>query len=208
MSAPRTRRRPGLLALGIALVVVSALGAVSLFTVFSDTQRVVLVVAPVDAGQTIGAEDLAVTDATVGPDLAVVPAGELDAVVGAVARVPLLAGQLLSPEAVLDGPPVPGDGAAVVGLPLTRTQMPAGGLQAGDRILVVDTPQAGGEPPTGVPDAIPATVLRVVTDPDDPTIAVVDVVAPVDDARSLGARGATGRIAVVLEASVSLDQEG
>jgi hypothetical protein len=208
VSAPRTRRRPALLALGVALVVVSALGAVSLFTVFSDTERVVLVVQPVEAGQTIGADALAVTDATVGPDLAVVPAGDLDAVIGATARVPLLRGQLLSPDAVVDGPAVPGEGEDLVGLPLTRNQMPASGLQAGDRILVVDTPQPGGEPPAGVPAAIEATVLRVVPDPDEPSIVVVDVIAPPDDARSLAARGATGRVAVVLADSVALERVG
>lgn len=206
VSPPRTRRRPALLALGVALVVVSALGAAALFTAFSGTERVLVVVSAVDAGQPVPAGALAVTDATVTPDLAVVPAGELDDVVGSTALVPLLAGQLLSPDAVGDGPAVPGDGRSVVGLPLARTQLPATGVQAGDTVLVVDTPQAGGDPPSGVPAAIEATVLRVVVDDVDPSLAVVDVVAPVDDARRLAARAGTGRIHVVLTDGVALER--
>ena len=208
VSAPRTRRRPALIALGIAMVVVSALGAVSLFTVFSDTERVVLVVGAVAAGDTVQATDLAVTDATVGPDLAVVPGADLDTVIGSTALVPLLQGQLLAPQAVGSGETAPGDGQSVVGLPLTRNQLPAVPLQAGDTILVVDTPQSGGDPPTGVPDAIEATVLGVDVDPEDETLVVVDVLAPTDDARGLAARGGTGRIAVVLTESVSARELG
>jgi hypothetical protein len=208
VSAPRTRRRPALLALGVALVVVSALGAVSLFTFFSDTQRVVLVVDAVAAGEPVPAEALAVTDATVTPDLAVVPADRLESLVGSTALVPLLPGQLLSPDAVGDGPAVPVEDRSVVGLLLTRGQLPATGVQAGDVVLVVDTPQPGGEPPSGVPAAIEATVLGVDVDPDDPSLLVVDVVADPDDARSLAARGATGRISLVLLSSVSLDPVG
>lgn len=208
VSPPRTRRRPALIALGVGLIVVSALAAVSLFTAFSDTERVVLVVSPVSAGQLVQSGDVAVTDATVGPDLAVVPATEIDSVIGSTALVPLLGGQLLTPEAIGAGSTAPGDGTSLVGLPLTRAQLPSVGVQAGDTVLVVDTPQAGGEPPTGVPASIEATVVAVDVDADDPTLVMVDVLAPTDDARALAARGGTGRIAVVLTESVNVRPVG
>jgi hypothetical protein len=148
-------------------------------------------------GTALSSADLAVTEVSVDPAVATLPASALGGLVGQVAAVPLTAGTLVAPDSVRPvGPPTAGQVLVAVALPATR--MPVGGLSAGDRVQVVSTPPRDGELPADPPTTIDATVVRLGA-PDLDGVTVVDLsAAPADGAR-LAAWSATGRVALVLQ---------
>jgi len=84
LPATKTRRRSGVLAAGVALVAVGALGAAYLTQVVGDTARVVAVARDVQPGEMIKRVDLTVADVSTDPALRPVPANRLsDLVVSA-----------------------------------------------------------------------------------------------------------------------------
>jgi hypothetical protein len=193
----RTRRRPGMLAAGIALVAVGALGAAYLAEVVGQTMPVVAVARDVPAGQVIERADLTVAEVSSDPALSPIPAAALTGLVGQRAAVALTAGSLLTDAAVTDQL-LPTGGQSLVGVALTTSQLPAQPLRAGDRIRIVDTPVSQGEPPATTPASIAGLVVSV-SEPDQAGVTVVDVTVPSARAADLAARVATGRIALVLD---------
>jgi hypothetical protein len=195
--AVRTRRRPGMLAAGIALVAIGALGAAYLAQVVGHTTPVVAVARDVEAGQLIERADLAVAQMSSDPALSPIPADSLPGLVGRRAAVALTAGSLLTDAAVTDQL-LPAGGQSLVGVALTSSQLPAQPLRAGDRVRIVDTPVSQGEPPATTPASIAGLVVSV-SGPDQAGVTVVDVTVPSGRAADLAARVATGRIALVLD---------
>jgi hypothetical protein len=195
--APRGRRRPGLIALGVALIAVGALASAWLVSSSSERTSVLIAARDIPYGAVVSDADLAGTDVAVDAGVAVVPASERDALIGQVASSAVPAGWLLAPGQISPAAP-PAAGQVLVGLPLKSDRLPAGGLAAGDRILVVDTPPADADPPTGPPATLAATVVRV--GPVDLNgVSVVDVTVSAGDGPALAARAATGRIAIVVQ---------
>lgn len=196
----RARRRPALIALGLALVALSVLASVYLASMFGQTYRVLAVTTDVARGATITAADLGPVELPTGPTLLQpVPAEELDQMVNKVATADLMAGQLLTRTSVADELQ-PAAGRSIVGVALAPNQMPATeDLRAGDAVRVVETPATGGEPPTEAPFTIAATVVGVEpTDIGDQTVVDVEVTSA--NAAALAARAATGRVAIVIDA--------
>ncbi len=110
----RLRRRPAVIGLGIALIVLGSLGAAWLVTTLAGAAGVVVAARDIPAGQVITAEDLRVADiggTTTGT--AYIPAGALDDAIGRRTTVPLLTGQVVPPQAITGarlvptGPPRP-----------------------------------------------------------------------------------------------------
>jgi len=197
VAAPKGRRRPGLLALGIALVAVGALAAVWLVNSASQRLPVIAVVRDVPYGSVLTDADLGTANVSVDSTVQTIPASESSSIVGSVAATDLTAGSLLTPGQVTTVAP-PGPGQVLVAVAVPANRMPAGGLQAGDHLLVVDTPNSDAEP-SGVPPAtISATVVRLgATDVNG--VTVVDVTVATGDGPALAARTASGRIALVVE---------
>lgn len=193
------RRAAGRTALGVALVLVGALAAAWLLAGSSDRAAVLVLARDVPYGQSLTAADLTTAEVLVDPGVRTVPASEMDTVLGQVAATGLAAGSLLAPGQVTAGfPPVAGQ--ALVGLPVQAGHLPAGGLTAGDRVLVVDTPQADADPPAGTPASIPAQVVRV-GEADLNGQIVVDVTVDAGSGAALAVRAATGRFVLVLQAA-------
>ncbi|MFZ0323692.1 MAG: SAF domain-containing protein [Actinomycetes bacterium] len=191
------RRRPGLIALGIALIAVGALAAVWLVNSAGQRTPVVALVRDVPYGSVITEADLGSAEVSVDSTVQTIPASETGSIVGSVAATDLTAGSLLG-RGQLTAVAPPGTDEVLVAVAIPATRMPAGGLQAGDRLLVVDTPNPDADP-SGVPPAtIPATVVRLgATDVNG--VTVVDVTVATGDGPALAARTASGRIALVVE---------
>jgi hypothetical protein len=195
----RARRRPALIALGLALVALSVLASVYLATSLNRTYQVLAVTQEVPRGTVIEASDLASVDLPTGPTLLKpVLAEQLDQIVGKIAATDLGPGQLLTKDSAVDalGPPT---GQSIVGVALAPSQMPTTDLRPGDKVRVVETPATGGEPPTEAPFAIAATVIDVEPSPLGDQM-VVDVQVTSNNAAALAARAATGRVAIVIDA--------
>ena len=197
VAPPRTRRRRGVLAAGVALVALGALGAAYLTQTVGGTVAVVAVVRDVAPGEVVQAADLTIADVTTDPALSPVPADRLPSVIGQRAAAALTAGSLLT-DAAVTSTVVPPQGRSLVGVALTAAQLPAEPLQPGDRVRIVDTPTAQGEPPTTSPATIAGEVASAVG-PDDAGLTVVNVTVPTGQAADLAARVATGRVALVLD---------
>lgn len=196
----RARRRPALIALGLALVALSVLASVYLTSTLGQTYQVLAVKGEITRGTVIAATDLATVELPTGPtQLKPVPADQLDQMVGKTAAADLNAGQLLTPTSVVDELQ-PAAGQSIVGIALAPNQMPASyELRAGDAVRVVETPASGGEPPVEVPFAIAATVIGSKQSELGDQM-VVDVEVASANAAGLAARAATGRVAIVIDA--------
>ena len=197
MPPPRSRRRPGLYALGVVLVAVGALAAVWLVNSTGDRVPVLTLARDVSYGDTITRADLTTANVARDASARVVPADQLNMVVGKVAATSLVLGSLLAPGEFMTARP-PGVGQVLVPLAMPASRLPAGGLAPGDKILVVDTPPADADAPDAAPASISATVVRVGR-PDVNDVTVIDVTAVQGDGPALAVRSATGRFALVLE---------
>jgi len=195
----RARRRPALIALGLALVALSVLASVYLTSTLGQTRQVLAITTEISRGTAIKSSDLAAVDLPTGPTLLQpVGADRLEEMEGKLAATDLLPGQLLTEASAVEelGPPA---GQSIVGVALAPNQMPTTDLKAGDAVRVVETPATGGEPPAGAPFAISATVIDV----EPSTLGdqmVVDVQVASSNAAGLAARAATGRVAIVIDA--------
>lgn len=198
---PRARRRPGLLVAGAAMVALGALAVIWLVSASGHRVDVVLVARDVPYGQAITAGDLTTTPVSVDASVAVIPANQASKFIGSVTTSNLAAGSLLTrSEVSSSGVLQPGE--VLVPLPLPGDRVPAAGLEAGQRLEVVDAPPSGADPPVAAPRTITGTVLRV-GKPDVNGTVVVDLVAATTDGPGLATRAATGRFAIVVLPAVT-----
>lgn len=194
----RQRRRPMLLAAGAVLVLIAALVSYVSLSSLASTDTVVVTATPVAKGDVIEATDLATIEVAAGQAPGAFRVEDSAALVGQFAAVDLPVGSLLTGESVQANLPVAA-GTSIVGIAVTSAQLPATGLRAGDRIRIVSTPVAQGEPPVDAPPTVDATVFAV--RPDERGGLIVDVAVPTSRAADVAARAATGRIALVLDGS-------
>lgn len=193
----RSRRRPAVIAAGIALVIVGSLGAWYYATSARQTQAVFVTAVDIARGETIETSDLKTIDLDGRQPTDAIPVDRVDEVIGQVATVDLPEGSLLTPR-TFDSTLAIGSGESLVGFTLTGAQMPSYPLSAGDTVRIVDTPVAQGDPPVETPDSFAATVFTVTRNADAGQW-VVNVIVPKGQAADLAARAATGRVALVLD---------
>jgi hypothetical protein len=204
----RRQRRPTFILVGLLLVLVAGAAAAQLYLQVGGRTAVLAVARPVPAGHSITGQDLTEVRISVDPALRVVPASERSRVVGQIATVDLLPRSLLTREA-LAAASVPGPGQAIVGVALKPGQMP-NDLKAGDRVMLVLTPPAGGASaaaPTGqgqtsrvlVDDAEVFDLRQAETD----QATVASVLVAQDDAAAVARAQATGQVSLVLVAAPS-----
>jgi hypothetical protein len=119
---------------------------------------------------------------------------------GQVARVPIPAGALLTPDVLTRGPALPSQGEALVGVALAPGAAPADGLTAGDLVRVVRLPvtaelrdeiiRSGGD--RLVLAAVPVWAVR----PGKDGATVVTLRVPVDYADHIAGLSARGAVAL------------
>lgn len=196
---PKGRRRPGLIAAGIALAALGALVAVWLVTSAGDRTEVVVAARDVPYGSTITTADVRTSAVAVDASVPTIAADDMAGVVGQVAATNLVAGALVAPGQLMPAAP-PQAGQVLVPLPVTAERVPASGVRAGDRLLVVDTPPAAADPTTADPRTFEVTVAGW-GPPDLNGVSVIDVVVDAAQGPDLAVRAATGRFALVLLAA-------
>ncbi|MFB7301433.1 SAF domain-containing protein, partial [Streptomyces rubiginosohelvolus] len=143
VAAPRLvrqrRRRPGLIALSVALIAAGGLSGAVLYAASGQRSAVVVVSRDVPVGSLIAKEDLAQASIALDPAVKSVKASRTDSLIGQRAAVDLRAGNLLSPAQVTKETLV-GPGDQVVGVSVKPSQLPATKLAPGQRVLIVSTP--------------------------------------------------------------------
>jgi hypothetical protein len=199
----RPRRSRARIALGVAIVALSALGTVYLTSMQGQVMQVLAVSSAVTRGEVIDATDLVVVELPAGPSaLDPVAAVSLDVVVGQVATTELLPGSLLTMSAFTQALS-PEPGSSIVGLLLAANQMPSVPLHAGDPIRLVDVDEpAGGEVAGGEVAAEPASIPAAIVSVGAVGAAgqvVVSVEMDQSQAATWAALAANNRVAIVLE---------
>jgi len=196
------RRRPGVVALAVALVAAGILASTAVYSVTDRRLQVLLVEATVPAGAVIHAGDLGTAKVSVGSRVQVIPATRLDQVLGHVAGTALHRGMLLTP-AELATERSPGPGQALVPLPVRPSALPANGLRAGDHVLVCATPgihkQAGSGNSASAPSPpLSGVVAAVSLANHSDGFDVVDVIVWAKSGPDLAALASTGQFALIV----------
>jgi Flp pilus assembly protein CpaB len=161
-----TRRRTlpgGRAVVGGFLVAVSATGIFAAWSAASSgpTARYVVINADIAPGERIDADDLSLVGVDLPPSQRRVSFTDVDAIVGATALAPLVAGQLVQSSDVAK--PLGAPERAQVSLRLEPGAAVGGDLRAGDTVDVIATYTSGGEPQTSTISR-DALVVRVVSD--------------------------------------------
>ena len=186
-------------------------------TVLTKHSKVLAVSRDVPVGAPITSADLMVASMTKDPNLSPIPASEESQIVGMVAQVGLVKGELLTREQVGTRSGFT-TGQMLVALPLKQGQFPARGLTAGQTVLIVGTPGANGSAATsgggsevnssssgtssgtGSPQAsgIEGTVAEVGAMNQATQVTVIDVRVSSSDGVSVAQLASTGNLAVIL----------
>lgn len=127
------------LALGVLILVVSALAALWLFTTSSDRTEVLALANQVERGEVLGIEDLVTVEIASDEALVVLRPEQVTEMIGRVALTDLPAGVLAVPSQFAEASPlVAGEG--IVGLDLTSGQVPSSRLTPATTVSVILTP--------------------------------------------------------------------
>lgn len=196
LRSPRSRCNTGRIALGLVVLAISALAAVVVFSSAADRVTVIGVARDVPAGKAITESDLRDVSISRGSGLRTIPTQDASKVVGRTAAVGLVAGSLLSPGQLADGPLLP-TGTVVTGAVLKSGQFPVG-LGIGDQVDVVETAAADS---SGVGEPVPrgsATVVDLSESGDGQGAVTVSLAVRSESAAAISSAGAAGRLSLVV----------
>ncbi|SNT33720.1 SAF domain-containing protein [Actinacidiphila glaucinigra] len=216
VAAPRMvrqrRRRPGLIALSVALIAAGGLSGAVLYSRSGHRTPVIVVARDVPVGSRITEADLATASIALDSAVRSVKASRAGGLVGQRAATDLKAGSLLAPSQVTDQSLL-GPGEQLVGVSVKPSQLPATPLVPGEKVLIVSTPDSNGAPSrtatngdgstaeNGVgPVALSAKVVAVGRPAAAAGALVVDVAVPAAEGPALAAQVATGNVALVVVA--------
>jgi len=196
------RRKPAMIALAVVMAGTGALLSVAVYRHANHAVPVVLVTAPVPVGAPITAADLSQASVTVSAGVKVIPAAQLDEVIGEIAAVGLRPGTLLSPpDLTTRQPPAPGQ--ELVPVAVKPALLPAGGLSPGDHVLLVPTPGdqgAGGQAgaAASLVSPVPAVVAAVNAVTDQDGFDVVNLLVRASSGTAVAQQVSTGQFAFIL----------
>ncbi|HMR48137.1 MAG TPA: SAF domain-containing protein [Arachnia sp.] len=183
----RARRSPRLIALGVLVVALGALGAAALHTMNNDRVPVLAMAVDVGRGETISAESITTVEIPATLAEGALTPDEADQLVGQRARSDLLQGSYPRPDHVGDAA-LP-DGEVLIGLRLPLGRMPVTTMPPGTQVQLVslvDNAQA-----SAVVTSLPAAV-------GDGETFVLDVRVRADQATTLTRLAATDQVALIM----------
>jgi hypothetical protein len=194
-SVPPIRQRSYTrIAIGVVVLGLSTLGVVSLRSGDSASTIALVVNRTVASGERINASDVRSIRVPATIDAHVVPAAELNRVVGRTAGTTLKRGSLLSAGqlARTDGQP----GTAVVGATLKAGQFPTT-LGVGDRVLVVTTSDNPNSLDVGAASSTRGVVVDLVQGASGTGTSVVSLRVDAQDAPTVAVAGGSGHVNLV-----------
>lgn len=202
---PRRERKPAMAALAVLLIIGGALVSAYLVTASGQRVPVIRIVRPVAAGQRIPAGALNEIQVSATGDLDYIPWEDRGKVTQTFATVPLVKGALLTNGMISSSSSV-AKGTVVVGLALKPGQLPAGGLQPGDRVAVYAVATQNGQGGTqGGALLAPAVTVYDVVQPSQNDVqsdqVEVSVAVPVGQAPEVTQAASAGAVVVALLAA-------
>lgn len=201
---PTRQRRPGLAAVGV--IVVLGMGAVFgwMYTTAGEKTPVVVMAHEVPVGQVIERSDLSTVD--IAGSVTAIAGANLSTAVGQRAAVGLMPGTLLQRSMLTDGEPIAA-GQVQVGVALKPGQLPADGVMAGDKVMVLGLGQAAapGQDPAESSSAAAgpavlagtATVFAVREDPTQTGGTLVTLLVATAQGPVIAEASSTGNTALI-----------
>ncbi|MFC9624407.1 SAF domain-containing protein [Streptomyces sp. NPDC056930] len=197
------RRRPGMIALSLALIAAGGAGVAVLLLQVGHRTQVVTVVRDVQVGQELTVQDLGKASVALDPAAKAVRADNLDSVIGKRAAVELKPGSLLAPSQVTKDFLVKA-GEQLVPIGLKAEQVPATALVPGQKVQLVHVPAQGavdtGKAFGAAPRTIAGRVVKASESAPGTGVVVVDVAMPADDGPTAAAWVSSGTLRLVLDA--------
>jgi hypothetical protein len=197
------RRRPGMIALSLALIAAGGAGVAVLLLQVGHRTQVVTVVRDVQVGQELTAQDLGKASVALDPAVKAVRAEDLDSVLGKRAAVELRPGSLLAPSQVTRESLVKA-GEQLVPVGLKAEQVPATALVPGLKVRLVHVPAPGAVESGKVSETAPRTltgrVVKASKAAPGTGVVVVDVATSAGNGPTAAAWVAAGTMRLVLDA--------
>jgi hypothetical protein len=196
--------------ISVLVVLVGGLIAFAGAQMLTRHTQVLAVAANVPVGARVTDSDLSVASVTADPNISPIPASQRSQIVGMIAEVSLVKGELLTRAQVGTSSGFT-TGQVLVALALKQGQFPDRGLSAGQKVLIVATPGANGttstggsstaggvgvsNPPTQGTDATVAEVGAM-----DPAteVTVIDVQLTADSGVAVAQLASTGNLTLIL----------
>ncbi|MFF3137581.1 SAF domain-containing protein [Streptomyces mirabilis] len=195
------RRRPGMIALSLALIAAGGAGVAVLMLQVGHRTQVVTVVRDVQVGQVLTEQDLGRASISLDPAVKTVKADDLGSVVGKRAAVELKPGSLLTLSQVTKDSLVKA-GEQLVPIGLKPEQVPATELVPGQKVQLVHVPaqgetaKASGTPP----ESIAGRVVKASKAAPGTGIVVVDVATSANDGPTVASWVSSSTLRLVLDA--------
>ncbi|GHA51514.1 hypothetical protein GCM10010345_65020 [Streptomyces canarius] len=197
------RRRPGVIALSLALIAAGGAGVAVLLLQVGNRTDVVTVVRDVQVGQVLTEDDLGKASVALDPAVKAVRADNLKSVIGKRAAVELKPGSLLVSSQVTTDSLVKA-GEQLVPIGLEPKQIPASALVPGQKVQLVHVPAQGttetGKTSDTAPQSIDGRVVKASGAAPGTGIVVVDVATSATDGPTAAAWEAAGTVHLVLAA--------
>lgn len=197
------RRRPGVIALSVALIAAGGAGVAVLLLQVGHRTEVVTVVRDVQVGQVLTDDDLGKASISLDPAVKAVHADRLNSVVGKRAAVELKPGSLLAPSQVTRDSLVKA-GEQLVPIGLKPEQVPATALVPGQKVELVHVPAQGatdtGKTSDTPPQTIAGRVVKASSAAPGTGVVVVDVATSAADGPTAAAWVSAGTLRLVLAA--------
>lgn len=196
------RRRPGVVALSLALMAAGGAGVAVLMLQVGDRTEVVTVIRDVQVGQVLTQADLGKASISLDPAVKAVRAENLASVVGRRAAVELKPGSLLSPTQVTKDSLVKA-GEQLVPIGLKPEQVPATALVPGQKVQLVHVPAQDAtdtDDASAAPETIEGRVVKASKAAPGTGILVVDVATTAADGPTVAAWVSVGSLRLVLAA--------
>ncbi len=196
------RRRPGMIALAVALIGLGILASAAVYAATSVRIPVIVVTGNVPVGSVISSADLGTAQISVSKGVQTIPVTQVGQVVGQIAGADLHPGMLLAASEIATVRP-PAAGQVLVPLPIKPSILPASGITAGDRVVIVATPGAQGDSGSSsaapvLASPVPGVIEAVNLVPDTDGYDVVDVLVAKQSGDAVAAQASTGQIALIV----------
>ncbi|KUN37267.1 SAF domain-containing protein [Streptomyces olivochromogenes] len=195
------RRRPGMIALSLALIAAGGASVAVLLLQVGHRTQVVTVVRDVQVGQVLTEQDLGQASISLDPAVKTVKADDLGSVVGKRAAVELKPGSLLTPSQVTKDSLVKA-GEQLVPIGLKPEQVPATELVPGQKVQLVHVPAQGETAKaSGIPpESIAGRVVKASKAAPGTGIVVVDVATSANDGPTVASWVSSSTLRLVLDA--------
>ncbi len=198
------RRRPGVIALSLALIAAGGAGVAVLLLQVGDRTEVVTVVRDVQVGQVLTEDDLGKASIALDPAVKAVRSDDRGSVVGKRAAVELKPGSLLAPSQVTKDSLVKA-GEQLVPIGLKPEQVPATALVPGQKVQLVHVPAQGAtdtdKTSNTAPQTIDGRVVKASGAAPGTGVVVVDVATTAEDGPTAAAWVSAGALRLVLAAA-------